>query len=408
LLLHAAAQSLGEARAGALLHLVQSLRAASTLGASGLPEAMEWLETMLGAEAADAPLRPGRMDAVRVMNVHRAKGLEADVVVLAAPLDRSSFDPEVHVTRGDRGTPVGGLCIHWSDGRSSRVLAQPPAWAEMQAKESAFQEAEQARLLYVAATRAKREMLVSQCERTLAKSIKVDESPWRPLERVLDEFAVPVQLPVTAAPGRARLERTAASLAEASREAEERVRAAAIASVRFATVSEEVRKPDADAAPDGTRLSSRSRGAAWGTAVHRSLEAMGRGRTGESLRAFALAVAREEGLDAESADALFPLLERTAASDAWRALLAAGAASFELPVMHRTMDDGVETLTEGIVDAAVLHPDRWHVVDWKTDSVDDAGWTARRERYTQQVEAYVRTLSSLSGRPAAGVVERIR
>jgi ATP-dependent exoDNAse (exonuclease V) beta subunit len=134
---------------------------------------------------------------------------------------------------------------------------------------------------------------------------------------------------------------------------------------------------------------------------------MGRGRTGESLRTFALAVAREEGLDAESTEALFPVLQRTAESDAWKSLLAAGATSFELPVMSRSTENGVETIVEGLIEAAALGANEWHVVDWKTDSVDDAGWSVRRERYTRQVEAYVRALASLSGHPASGVVERI-
>ena len=76
--------------------------------------------------------------------------------------------------------------------------------------------------------------------------------------------------------------------------------------------------------------------------------------------------------------------------------------------MSRSMEDGVETIIEGIVDAAALDATGWHVADWKTDAVDDAVWVGRHERYTRQVEQYVRTLASLSGRPASGVVERIR
>ncbi|NUQ22055.1 MAG: UvrD-helicase domain-containing protein, partial [Gemmatimonadaceae bacterium] len=85
LLFHAASQTLGDARAGALLHLVEALRRVSVTGASGVSDATERLELLLGKEAADAPLRPGRSDAVRVMNLHKAKGLEATVVILAAP-----------------------------------------------------------------------------------------------------------------------------------------------------------------------------------------------------------------------------------------------------------------------------------------------------------------------------------
>ena len=412
LLLHAAAQPLGEARAGALLHLVESLRAASVLGANGLPDAMERLETVLTAESADAPLRPGRTDAVRVMNLHKAKGLEADVVFLAAPLDRGDFPPSVYIARADSGRATGWLNIGHREGQVTRVLGHPPKWAELQAKEAVFQEAEQARLLYVAATRAKRELFVSQCEKTLVRSLKPDESIWRPLAPILEEHAVPRALRVTPAPGRRKVERSAVSLIEATKDAATRVHEAATASLRFATVTDEAKGTDAEssvvtARRAGERVST-GHGVAWGRAVHRSMEALGRGRSGDSLRAFVGAVAKEEELDDELSAALLPLVERTAASEAWRTLLASGVPRVELTIMRRTESAGVETITEGVIDAAVLGPNGWRVVDWKSDDVDDAGWNARHETYARQVDAYVKMLASLTGEGGTGSVERVR
>ncbi len=412
LLLHAAAQPLGEARAGALLHLVESLRAASVLGANGLPDAMERLELVLKAESADAPLRPGRTDAVRVMNLHKAKGLEADVIFLAAPLDRGDFPPSVHIARGESGRATGWLCIGHRAGQVTRVLGHPPKWAEIQVKEAVFQEAEQARLLYVAATRAKRELFVSQCERTLARSMKPDESIWRPLASVLEEHAVPRTLSVTPAPGRRKVERSATSLMNATKDAAARVEAAATASLRFVTVTEEAKGTDAEssvvtARPAGER-SPAGRGVAWGRAVHRSIEALGRGRSGDSLRMFVRAVALEEELDDDASAALLPLVERTAASDAWKALLACGVPQVELTVMRRTESDGRETITEGVIDAAARGPNGWRIVDWKSDAVDDAAWSARHEKYARQVDAYVSMLASLTGEGGTGSVERVR
>ena len=96
-----------------------------------------------------------------------------------------------------------------------------------------------------------------------------------------------------------------------------------------------------------------------------------------------------------------------AASDAWKTLLAAGVPSVELTVMRRTEHDGVETITEGVIDAAALGPSGWRVVDWKSDVVDDAGWAGRREKYARQVDAYVQMLVALTGHPAEGVVARL-
>jgi ATP-dependent exoDNAse (exonuclease V) beta subunit len=135
---------------------------------------------------------------------------------------------------------------------------------------------------------------------------------------------------------------------------------------------------------------------------------MGRGRTGDALSAFVGAVAADEQLDAAMAADLLPLIERTAASDAWKALLAAGMPRVELTVMRRTFTAGVESVVEGVIDAATSGPDGWRVVDWKTDLAEGADWTDRHERYTKQVDAYVQMLVALTGQPALGAIERVR
>ena len=72
--------------AGDLVHAVDRVRQVMERGAS-LAEAAQALET----DAEDAgdieslPLEPGRSAVVRVMNLHKAKGLEAKVVFLADP-----------------------------------------------------------------------------------------------------------------------------------------------------------------------------------------------------------------------------------------------------------------------------------------------------------------------------------
>ena len=49
------------------------------------------------------------------MNVHKAKGLQAPVVVLAAPVGERDRDPQRHITRLDDGTAVGYLVVQeWS------------------------------------------------------------------------------------------------------------------------------------------------------------------------------------------------------------------------------------------------------------------------------------------------------
>jgi ATP-dependent exoDNAse (exonuclease V) beta subunit len=116
----------------------------------------------------------------------------------------------------------------------------------------------------------------------------------------------------------------------------------------------------------------------------------------------------DELLDPAMTAELLPLIERTAASDAWKSLISAGLPRVELTVMRRTESAGVESVTEGVIDAAAIGPDGWRVLDWKTDLVEGAEWTERHERYSRQVDAYVELLVALTGQPGQGVVERVR
>ena len=50
-------------------------------------------------EVESLPLEPGRTDVVRVMNLHKAKGLEADVVFLADPNGGYGLGVDVHIER---------------------------------------------------------------------------------------------------------------------------------------------------------------------------------------------------------------------------------------------------------------------------------------------------------------------
>src|SRR3972149_4214254 len=82
----APAASPSGAEAGHLLHAVDRLRQVTETGGS-LADAARALEEDLESTDVDSiPLEPGRRDVVRLMNLHKAKGLEGTVVFLADPL----------------------------------------------------------------------------------------------------------------------------------------------------------------------------------------------------------------------------------------------------------------------------------------------------------------------------------
>jgi ATP-dependent helicase/nuclease subunit A len=114
---------------------------------------------------------------VRIMNLHKAKGLEARVVILADSGDRPrKSDPQLHVSRTEQGGR-GYLQISRQLGPyTSEPLAEPPDWESHHAEESRFEEGERQRQLYVAATRAQ-ELLIA-CVRTDGDKEVNHSSPW--------------------------------------------------------------------------------------------------------------------------------------------------------------------------------------------------------------------------------------
>ena len=118
-------------------------------------EAIGWLEALTADDKERrVPDPAGSAAAVRAMTIHAAKGLGLDVVVipqLADPIVAASFQPRT-VARGPTGAPQVG----------PTVPGQPQALARElnRAIEREREEAEQARLVYVALTRARNHVVL--------------------------------------------------------------------------------------------------------------------------------------------------------------------------------------------------------------------------------------------------------
>ena len=97
------------------------------------------------------------------MNLHKAKGLEADVVFLADPAGGLTPRVDVHIERTEMGA-LGWLKIVRKSESSfaAKVLGEHADWPTHEAAELPYLQAEEDRLLYVAATRAREVLVVSR------------------------------------------------------------------------------------------------------------------------------------------------------------------------------------------------------------------------------------------------------
>jgi ATP-dependent helicase/nuclease subunit A len=367
------------------------MREAAATGASTLTDGIAAIDRALAMDAS-ASLRPGRGDAVRVMNLHQAKGLEAPVVILAAPVRLKEHEPVLHVSRSTDGAE-GGIAVYDS---GDRLLAHPPGWSLMQAEEANFLAAEMDRLRYVAATRASRQLLIGQLTKD---GVLADESAWAPFAEALATHATPLTMVATPAAGRQALGRAPAEIEAAIAVTEGRMQIARRAGFHQRAVTQLVKEERSRWAERSERTHydlappAESRGRAWGTVVHRAIEAIGRGRAGVSLRRFISALFQTELPDLTTAERE----QRVAEVEGFLAEVAslpewASRVAIELGVMRVEVTDGVEEIEEGIVDLLTRNGTAYQVIDWKTDG---AGFEERRPKYEAQVARYTAMLRGL-------------
>ncbi len=404
LLPHTASGTLGDNAAGAIAEVIAVARRSAMDGKASLADVMQRIEAAMDNSDSEASLRPGLQDAVRVLNLHKAKGLEARVVILAAPVAMWDISAPVHVSRDQDGSASGGMTVCAGD----RTIAEPADWKEMHAREVSFLDAEFDRLLYVAVTRAKRELWVAKFDFDLKTGKAQDKSLWARLSAPLSTLGQLRELPMDNPPGRIRVELSAVEIAGIAATAAARRARAGLPRWTRSTVTRLAREEAAEA-EELKLVAKRGLGRNWGSAVHECLEAMGRGRSGGNLERFVRAVARSHELRDEQAEQLLALVLEHGASAEWRRMMQAkGGAAVELQIaVMEQGSEGVPRLVEGVIDAVAQVNGEWGVVDWKTDNLEGEAWEGRRVQYQRQVDAYARMLQDQTGRRATGRVVRV-
>jgi ATP-dependent helicase/nuclease subunit A len=424
LLPYAATGSLGGVRAGTIAYGLDAVRARALSGDASLVGATEALATALAWEEAETPLEPGRPDLVRVMNVHRAKGLEAPVVVLTGAELEGRHPVNLHVERPATGDPVAYMVIQKRDGPHRWVdLARPLDWTRRAAEERAFDESERDRLLYVAGTRAQDELVIGRIPGK-------DESPWKGYYTSLSAMATKLELRPGDPPAKeesevspAEIERSIAVARDARRALGsptylmesvtalakgERGEEAAIGAERVPAAELPPMEPRA---AEGDEAASGPRGYEWGSAVHAALAAAARGMEGEPFRLFCRTLLVEFELpvddtgEPEDLEDLLELVRQVQVSELWRRAESAEERHVEVPFAapydgSEALPD-VSTTVEGVIDLAFREPNGWVIADYKTDRGDDPEFERRSRTYRRQVEIYADCWAQLTGDPVA-------
>lgn len=399
----------GRAVAGLLQKYLERLRT-DRLEVVSIHDCLDLLDDMVGSDtragfdslSIDVP----STDRVRVMNLHKAKGLEAPVVFLAdfqrrEPGETPAEGPFLHIDRsGDR--TVGWLAATAGGGWTKRIVAAPPGWERLCVRERAFEAAEQIRLDYVAATRPGACLVVSLFEKhdpgnkTRPETFSA-EGAW---SRFGPHLATAADLP-DAAPAAARPAAAAAPPAgDGVRDRLDRL-VGGLQQPTFARISprELLTEP-----AQGIRFTGHGLGEPWGRAIHRLLELAARDPHLDLEAAAATALSNEDVSPAHVARAV-ETVRSVMASDVWRRAHAGAARHVETPFsiqirgadlparLRALADDGgvpLPTVVRGVIDLVFRESGSgtWTVVDWKTDSVQAGSAELLEAHYRPQVELY--------------------
>ena len=376
----AISEMIGATRAGNILKAIELLRekrSGSVGSFANLVERLKEMRDIKGIE--EMTLFPGTTRAVRIMNLHKAKGLEAPVVILADPLGVSGdYEPLLHVKRTKTGS-IGYFGISQTIGEfSNELLAMPGKWDECVKEEGEYELAESKRLDYVAVTRAKNILAVSTYHDGRRKKA------WELLYGYLGDmpklsvkkFATPRK--------RQSITVSAQDWTKEKEKMEKGLLKVTEPSYRHTSVTAIVESPE-------IFTGGGKDGMAWGSIVHKALEMCGKGKR-EKLETLARNWIVEEERPLGDVKRLLHLVDGIMKSEMWGRMLKSEERYFELP--FSALESG-DTVIRGVMDVMFKEKDGWVVVDYKTDDFDK--YPDRKKAYQNQLRMYAELWEKMTG-----------
>jgi len=374
--------------------MVDLARAYSRVEGSSLRGFLDWMDrrTEEKSRMEEVPVPEADEDAVRIMTIHAAKGLEFPIVIMLGLGDRPSTRLDNVIF--DKST--GDCEVRLGSGGSEFKTAGYDGLKDI---EKEAEEAERVRLKYVAATRARDHLILSlyhSSDKTDAATILCHCGDSPGLWNAIDLSTVTLFRPVTETLAEER-DDTAADLDKWKE--------------RHAAIVKASSKPVAVAVTDLVKLSKEEAeggevyyrtgrgGSSLGRAVHSVLQSIDLA-TGDGLEDFSKAQAAAEGIAGQWQE-VAKLARNGLESATVRRAVASG--NYRREVFVSTSVEG--RLLEGIMDIIFEDKDGLIIADYKTDAIDnEEELLKKRETYALQAGLYALMAQQATGRKVKGVV----
>jgi ATP-dependent helicase/nuclease subunit A len=446
--------STGEQALANIMRLTDMSRRAERNGLISFRAFVHWLdEQAQSGDVGDAPIMEEGVDGVRIMTVHKAKGLEFPVVILCDITAKDSREPSKWIDQG------AGLSV------MQLVGCTPIEVQEHADEEIRIEKEEAARVLYVAATRARDLLVVAgvgdepyegwlstlhpvlyphQAESFNPKSREPiecplfgdDTVPSRPMNahRKLGSVSPGLHRPLAgehevvwwdpAVLPPSPQGRTSTKLVDFLKEDEKKVRSQEGIRTHDEWQAKRRAVRDSSSVPEWNVILAtsypvaagreaakvevesleidfkRPHGKRFGTLVHAVLSVVELDAGTDRIAEVAALQARVLGAKKEELEAVVTTVERVLGHPLIRQAAMASDCRREVPVALQ-LEDGV--MVEGVVDLAFRTDGVWTVVDYKTDFE----LKGRLEEYQQQVELYARAVSRATNMESRAVLLRL-
>ena len=405
LLSHSSLEGYNLNKCGELYFILEKLRKAEAGEVIGFASMVDQLEKMLEAGIEEELDILTEEKTVRIMNLHKAKGLESPVVFLAIPYNTTTHEPTYYIERTGQ-EPYGHFLVYRSNaynkGKGKR-LAQPKDWENYCQLEASYNKAEDIRLLYVAATRAKNLLVISNLNHKSNKS-----NPWHPLlENITEEMNVPV--PEAGLPEAKEKEKEEKSLLDDYKEIQK----------EYGQWMKDLSKSSYyEKKPTDFKDEEKHRkiatidvgGTAWGSAVHRIFDYLIKEDPDEQLLSLQIENALEkQGISLKRKEELAGIVQKFKESDLYQRLKKAELKYSEVPftinigLAHPLYtelagQDSRPVILSGTIDLVFKEADGWVVIDYKTDRPkNEKDYPELVEVYQKQIDIYSQVWQEITG-----------